>query len=313
MTALADNIIQSTIDRCDTSVLTRMDERRLFARLARGDKNARGILFEHNVRLVASISHRYERPAFSREEAFQEGCLGLLHAIDKFDLTLGTKFSTYATWWIKQHCQRAQHKQARMIRLPVHQEHFMSRVRRAEAALVTLLGRPVSPEEIAFELGEDPIDIASLLRVAENVNSLNAKVGDTETEFGDFLPDTGDEFSEVDDRIANEVLYEALDLMLDPRSREVIVRRWGLEGHQPQTLQAIADDFNLSRERVRQIEAKALVTLKVLCLWMTRDYATPIDVVAKRIDLKSAPKPKWRKKRKQRPVNFARHLARSTT
>ncbi len=245
-------------------LLTRQEERELARRKDAGDEAARRTLIEANLRLVMSITRHYTRASVPLLDLIQEGNLGLIRAVEKFDYRMGYKLSTYATWWIRQSITRALANQGRTIRLPVHVAEEVHRVIRARRTLAQRLNRDPSTEEVAEESGFSARRVEQLLRLLEDPLSLEAPVGDGETRFGDLITDTTsqspDEETATD--FGRRELARAL-LSLDPRMRQVVERRFGLSGSDPQTLAEIGESLGVTRERVRQIEVRALAALRL--------------------------------------------------
>jgi RNA polymerase sigma factor (sigma-70 family) len=243
--------------------LTRAERRALDRAVREGDR-ARRAFIESNLRLVVSIAKRYQASGLPLLDLVQEGNLGLMHAVDKFDWRKGFKFSTYATWWIRQSIQRGISNTARTIRLPVHTGDDLLRLRRAQSELESELGREPTLEELGVELDLPADRVAELMRVAADPVSLSSPVGeDGETELGDLVGD-----SSADDPFAAAALAvlpdEIAKLMrvLDDRERKILALRFGLDRGEPRTPEEVGQMVNLSRERVRQIEARALSRLR---------------------------------------------------
>ncbi|MDD3243629.1 MAG: RNA polymerase sigma factor RpoD [Eubacteriales bacterium] len=245
-------------------LLSAEKEVELAKRMEEGDEVARSMLAEANLRLVVSIAKRYVGRGMLFLDLIQEGNLGLIKAVEKFDYRKGYKFSTYATWWIRQAITRAIADQARTIRIPVHMVETINKLIRVSRQLLQELGRDPQPDEIAEAMGVSEEKVREILKIAQEPVSLETPIGEEEdSHLGDFIPD--DDVPAPADAAASTMLREQLKDVLEsltPREEKVLKLRFGLEDGRARTLEEVGREFQVTRERIRQIEAKALRKLR---------------------------------------------------
>jgi RNA polymerase primary sigma factor len=245
-------------------LLNREEEIHLAQKVDKGNLKAKAKLTTSNLRLVVSIAKKYIGRGMSFLDLIQEGNKGLIRAVEKYDWSKGYKFSTYATWWIRQAITRAIADQARTIRIPVHMVETINKLVRTSRRLMQELGREPSPDEIAHEMGIETSKVREVMKISQKTTSLETPIGDDEDSYlGDFIPDetSATPYDLTSKKLLKENLEEVLGA-LSEREARVLKMRFGLGGKRPMTLEEVGKEFGVTRERIRQIEAKALRKLK---------------------------------------------------
>jgi RNA polymerase primary sigma factor len=262
-----DSLQQFLDGIAETPLLTAAEELELAKRIERGDLVAKDHMIRANLRLVVSIAKRYRNQGLPFLDLIQEGTVGLIRAVEKFDYRKGFKFSTYATWWIRQAISRGIADKARTVRIPIHIDNVLKKLDGAQRKLESSGDRDPTVEEIAALAGVDPVEADVIMRAAQPLVSLDKPVGtDADAaEFGELIPDetTQSPFDAAMESLMHERLYAVLE-HLPYRERRILVLRYGLGGEEPQTVDKVAKMFNVTRERVRQIEEAALRKLSTL-------------------------------------------------
>ena len=263
--SLADPVRMYLMEIGRIPLLTREEEIRLAQQVEAGDKVAKQKLIDANLRLVVSIAKKYIGRGMTFLDLIQEGNKGLIRAVEKFDWTKGFKFSTYATWWIRQAITRSIADQARTIRIPVHMVETINKLMRTARRLMQELGREPTPEEIGEAMEMEPEKVKEIFKISQNTTSLEAPVGDGEDDstLGDFIADDSQvsPYEATSHQMLRENVEEVLEALSD-REAKVLKMRFGLSGNRMMTLEEVGKQFGVTRERIRQIEAKALRKLK---------------------------------------------------
>jgi len=265
MTQMAQDVLTQYLGRIRAGkLLDAQEEKDLSRRAHAGDARARQRLIESNLRLVISIAKKYRGRGVPFEDLIQEGNAGLIRAVEKFDPEMGNRFSTYATWWIRQAVTRAVADSARTVRLPAHVVDALYRLRRAENSLSLELGRDATEEELADRLDVKPQEARRLREVGQPISSIHAKMGSEDgSEMGELLPDerSGQDYARVEVGQWELTLVEAVR-SLPEREAKILEMRHGLDGSETRTLREVSEELGISQERARQVEIKALRTIR---------------------------------------------------
>jgi RNA polymerase primary sigma factor len=263
-TSTSDPVRMYLTEIAKVPLLSAVQEVSLAKRIERRDMEAKGKLIEANLRLVVSIAKRHVGRGMLFLDLIQEGNLGLIRAVEKFDYRRGFKFSTYATWWIRQAIMRALADQARTIRVPVHMVDQINKLMRVQRQLLSEIGREPAPEEIATEMGTTPAKVREILKISQEPVSLETPIGDEkDSQLGDFIEDEAaiEPMEAVGEVLQSEALGSVLSA-LSYRERKIMELRFGLKDGRPQTLEEVGQRFDVTRERIRQIEFKTLAKLR---------------------------------------------------
>ncbi len=277
-TSISTDAIRSYLHEIGKIPLLTADEEIILAkRMEKGEKEASQLLITANLRLVVSVAKKYAKHGLELLDLIQEGNIGLMKAVEKFDYKRGFKFSTYATWWIRQAITRAIADQARTIRIPVHMIETINKYNKVNAILTAKLGKKPTDEEVAAEMGIDPHKIPEIIKINQNPSSLSTPIGEEkDNQLQDMIPDTSSLSPEemATSEYLREQITEVLNELQD-REKRVLALRFGLEDGINRTLEEVGKEFGVTRERIRQIEAKALRKLKERSLEkQLNDYLT---------------------------------------
>lgn len=245
-------------------LLDKEEEKRLCALAVKGDKTAKDLLIRHNLRLVVSIAKKYKGLGIPFLDLIQEGNIGLIKSVDKFDIKKNCRFSTHATWWVRQAISRALSNQSRTIRIPAHMSELLMKIKKARLELEQKIGQEPSEEEIAQYLGIELEKIQVALDMSKSITSLDTPVGeDEDTNLGDLIASDSstDPLHEILKETNKEIIKNVFNT-LKPKEAEILLMRFGVETEEPKTLEEVGEHFSLTRERIRQIETKALRKLR---------------------------------------------------